>query len=73
MNNVGKAIDLYKKLEVNCGELKVGKENLYLLHSRLLEKEKDRRINDEKEGIKGKLNKIFEKETKEMGLKAVKE
>jgi len=40
VNNVGKAIDLYKKLEVNCGELKVGKENLYLLHSRLLEKKR---------------------------------
>lgn len=70
VNNVGKAIDLYKKLEVNCGKLKVGKENLYLLHSRLLEKEKDRRINDEKEGIKGKLNKIFEKRDKGNGIKS---
>jgi len=70
VNNVGKAINLYKKLEVNCGELKVEKENLYLLHSRLLEKEKDRRINNEEEGIKGKLNKIFEKRDKGNEIKS---
>ncbi|MCM8804504.1 MAG: CRISPR-associated helicase Cas3' [Candidatus Omnitrophica bacterium] len=50
-NNVLKAIKLYKKLEETDNGLKIKKENLYLLHSRLLEKEKDKRISE----IKGKL------------------
>lgn len=54
LNNVGKAIELYKKLEEKLGKLKIKKENLYLLHSRLLEKEKAGRINEIKEKLKNK-------------------
>lgn len=61
LNNVGKAIELYKKLEENLSEFKVKKENLYLIHSRLLEKEKDWRINDKEKGIKEKLKKLKDK------------
>jgi len=41
VNNVGKAIKLYQKIEENCEKLDLEKKNLYLLHSRLIEKEKD--------------------------------
>lgn len=61
LNNVGKAIIIYKKFEEKIKDLKVEKENLYLLHSRLLEKEKDWRINDKEKGIKGKLEKLNKK------------
>lgn len=49
VNNVSKSIELYKKLEKY--------QNVYLLHSRLIEKEKDRRITE----IKEKLEKFKEK------------
>jgi CRISPR-associated endonuclease/helicase Cas3 len=45
LNNVSKAIEVYKKLKDKY-------PNVFLLHSRLIEKEKDRRINE----IKEKLN-----------------
>ncbi|MGB9831734.1 MAG: CRISPR-associated helicase Cas3' [Fervidicoccus fontis] len=48
VNNVGKAVKLFKELE------KETKENLYLLHSRLLEKEKSKRVNEIKEKLKNK-------------------
>jgi CRISPR-associated endonuclease/helicase Cas3 len=57
LNNVGKAIELYKKLEENLEDLKINEENLYLLHSRLIEKEKSLRINN----IKIKLDNLKEK------------
>lgn len=60
LNNVSKAIELYKKLKED-DEIEVKEENLYLLHSRLLEKEKDWRINDKEKGIKGKLKKLNKK------------
>ncbi|MDK2781743.1 MAG: CRISPR-associated endonuclease/helicase Cas3 [Archaeoglobi archaeon] len=45
VNNVSKAIEIYKHLK--------GKySNIYLLHSRLIEKEKDRRIKEIKEKLK---------------------
>jgi CRISPR-associated endonuclease/helicase Cas3 len=47
VNNVGKAIELYKKLEKE-----VENNSLYLLHSRLIEKEKGKRI----QTIKDKLD-----------------
>ncbi|MEM1724485.1 MAG: CRISPR-associated helicase Cas3' [Thermoplasmata archaeon] len=47
VNNIGKAIELYKKVK------KEGFQNVYLLHARLIEKEKSRRI----EEIKQKLEK----------------
>ncbi|MEM5832382.1 MAG: CRISPR-associated helicase Cas3' [Candidatus Aenigmatarchaeota archaeon] len=47
VNNVGKAIELYKKVREK------GFQNVYLLHARLIEKEKSRRI----EEIKQKLEK----------------
>lgn len=53
VNNVGKAIELYKKIEKEAENLRVKKENVYLLHSRLIEKEKTKRIED----IKKKLEK----------------
>ena len=46
VNNVKKSIKIYKKLE--------NKNNVYLLHSRLIEKEKHRRINEIKEKIEDK-------------------
>lgn len=52
VNNVNKAIMLYRKLKTLFPEKE---RNLYLLHSRLLEKEKDYRINDEQHGIKKRL------------------
>ena len=63
LNNVSKAIELYKNFENNLKEIKVSKENLYLLHSRLLEREKDWRINDKKDGIKEKLKSISNKKS----------
>ncbi|MEM4680633.1 MAG: CRISPR-associated helicase Cas3' [Nanopusillaceae archaeon] len=47
VNNIGKAIELYKKVREK------GFQNVYLLHARLIEKEKSRRI----EEIKQKLEK----------------
>ena len=58
VNNVGKAIELFKKIEENSSNLSVKKENLYLLHSRLLEKEKSNRINEIKEKLKNKNERI---------------
>jgi len=54
LNTVGKAIELYKKLEEISGELEIKKENLYLLHSRLIEKEKGRRIREIKEKLENR-------------------
>ncbi len=50
LNNVSKAIAVYKELisESICKEYK---SNIYLLHSRLIEKEKSRRIKDIKEKL----------------------
>jgi CRISPR-associated endonuclease/helicase Cas3 len=45
VNTVGKAIKLYKEFE-KSNFCKVEKGNLYLLHSRLIEKEKGRRIKE---------------------------
>lgn len=45
VNNVGKAIKLYK-------EIKTKFQNVYLLHSRLIEKEKNRRIEEVKQKLK---------------------
>lgn len=51
LNNVSKAIEVYKVLKekMKNGELKYS--NLYLLHARLIEKEKDRRIKEIKEKL----------------------
>ena len=49
VNTVSKAIELYKRLRENSHIAR--KARIYLLHSRLLESEKDRRINE----IKGKI------------------
>ncbi|MEM0492610.1 MAG: CRISPR-associated helicase Cas3' [Candidatus Thermoplasmatota archaeon] len=57
VNNVGKAIELYKNMKEKYNELNVNKENIYLLHSRILEKEKSRRISE----IKKKLDEIKNK------------
>lgn len=46
VNNVKKAINLFKSLEND------GKDNIYLLHSRLIELEKSRRIDEIKNKIK---------------------
>jgi len=51
VNNVKKAIDIHKELEKNCNSLEIDKENLYLLHSRLIEKEKRNRIERLKEKL----------------------
>lgn len=60
VNNVGKAIELYKKIENHSKDLnlipydvnnKDNNANLFLLHSRLIEKEKDRRIQIIKEKL----------------------
>jgi len=51
VNNVGKAIKLYQELENISQKLGIKKENLYLLHSRLIEKEKDERIEKIKEKL----------------------
>lgn len=59
VNNVGKAIKLYRQIEEELAKQGITKKdpeeelNLYLLHSRLIEKEKSRRIDE----IKGKLDK----------------
>lgn len=45
VNNVSKAIEIYKHLKENYS-------NIYLLHSRLIEKEKDKRIKEIKEKLK---------------------
>ena len=58
VNNVGKAIKLYQEVENTSQKSGIKKENLYLLHSRLIEKEKNKRIKE----IKKKL------ESKEKGL-----
>ena len=47
VNNVMKAVEIYKWLKE-----KQNFENVFLLHSRLIEKEKDRRINEIKEKIR---------------------
>ena len=51
VNNVGKAIKLYQELENISQKLGIKKENLYLLHSRLIEKEKKERIEKIKEKL----------------------
>jgi CRISPR-associated endonuclease/helicase Cas3 len=61
VNNVGKAIELYKTLENDCSSLFVEKENLYLLHSRLIEKEKSKRINEIKKKLEEIRNGVMDK------------
>jgi CRISPR-associated endonuclease/helicase Cas3 len=61
VNNVGKAIELYKTLENDCSSLFVEKENLYLLHSRLIEKEKSKRINEIKKKLEEIRNEVMNK------------
>lgn len=62
VNNVGKAVELYKRIEDKTNQEDPEERlNLYLLHSRLIEKEKSRRI----EKIKNKLESF--KEHKEKG------
>ncbi|MEM3713657.1 MAG: CRISPR-associated helicase Cas3' [Nitrososphaeria archaeon] len=61
VNTVGKAIKLYKELG---NQLKGEKDTLlYLLHARLLEKEKDRRISE----IKERINEIKKGENEKHG------
>ncbi|RLF43332.1 MAG: hypothetical protein DRN18_00335 [Thermoplasmata archaeon] len=47
LNNVSKAIEVYKYLE----DKRKGHDNIYLLHSRLIEKEKGKRIKEIKEKL----------------------
>ena len=61
VNNVRKAIELYRKLEEDCSSLFVEGENIYLLHSRLIEKEKSKRINEIKKKLEEVRNGIMDK------------
>ncbi len=51
VNNVGKAIELFKRIESDSQNLSVNKGNLHLLHSRLIEKRKNKTIKDVKEKL----------------------
>ena len=58
VNNVGKSIELFKKLE-NLSESSIKNKKIYLLHSRLLEGEKSKRIDEIKKNLKNKNEKTI--------------